>query len=104
MPGGSRYHQAPLVIAPLWYAWLSMAPQDTSVGSPRPRNTSVVSDKIALATVRLVDTRISGVTFGSTCLTSTCRLLAPSAGARSMNGRASTARTCERSVSTERLG
>src|SRR5215469_6131178 len=68
-----------------------MAPQDTSVGLPRPRKVSVVSDKIADATVRLIDTRISGVTFGSTCLTSTWRLVAPSAWARSTNGRASTA-------------
>ena len=43
-----------------------MAPQDTSVGLPSPRNVSVVSDRIAPATVNVLETRINGATLGNT--------------------------------------
>ena len=44
-----------------------MLPQETRVGSPRPRKLSVVSVRIAAATVSVVFANTSGMTLGSTC-------------------------------------
>lgn len=76
-------------MAPESSADFSIPPQDTVVGSPRPRNDSVDSATIALPTARVVLASTSGSTAGSTCLPSTCRCPPPSTCARSMNGRAS---------------
>src|SRR5690606_15519222 len=72
-PGGSRYHHAPPVTAPVSIADLSMAPQETRLGSPSPRNDSVDSEMIALATDNVVLANTSGSTLGSTCLVMMCR-------------------------------
>src|SRR6185437_9738960 len=89
MPGGRTYHQAPRVTAPWNRAWLIIEPQDTSIGLPSPRKASVVSDKIAPATVSVLETRMNGATFGRTWRTTSWPSRAPRALARSMNGRAS---------------
>jgi hypothetical protein len=78
-------------------AVLSIDPHETSVGLPRPRNVSVAWSRIAPATVSVAETRISGVTFGSTWRAMIWVFPAPRARARSMNGRASTASVCARS-------
>src|SRR4029077_5028392 len=64
-PGGTMYHQAPVVIAPTENALSSMEPQETRVGSPRPRKLRVVSVRIAAATVSVVLAKTIGITFGS---------------------------------------
>ncbi len=96
MPGGMRTHQAPLTTSPCTKAWLRMLPHEMAVGSPRPRKVSVVWARMALATVKVPETRMSGATFGSTCRTIIWLFPAPSAFARSTNGRASTASVCAR--------
>ena len=63
-PGGTMNHHAPVVIAPTPKASSSIEPQDTRVGSPRPRKLSVVSVRIATATVRVVLAKTIGITFG----------------------------------------
>jgi hypothetical protein len=65
-PGGRRYHQAPKLIAPAANASSSIEPQDTRNGSPRPRNDSVVSERMAIATVSVVFASTNGITLGST--------------------------------------
>jgi hypothetical protein len=65
-PGGSRYHHAPALIAPALNALSSMVPQETRNGSPSPRKDSVVSERIAMATVKVVLASTSGITLGST--------------------------------------
>ena len=84
-------------MSPLANAVLSIDPQETSVGLPRPRNVRVACERIAPATVSVAETRMSGITLGSTWRTMSWVLLAPSARARSTNGRASTASVCARS-------
>ena len=78
-----RYHHAPRVIAPEPKALSSIVPQLTCSGSPSPRKVSVVSDRIAIATVSVVLARTSGMTLGSTCLLIWCQLPPPSTRARS---------------------
>ena len=76
-------HQDPVVIAPTSNAASSIEPQETRVGSPRPRKLSVVSARIAAATVRVVLAKTIGITFGSTCRVIWCQRPAPSSRARS---------------------
>src|SRR5580658_1374178 len=83
-PGGRMYHQAPAVTAPWLKAWLIIEPQETSVGLPSPRKVSVVSERIALAIVRVPETRMNGMTLGSTWRTISWLSLAPRALARSI--------------------
>src|SRR4029079_6031016 len=78
MPGGSRYHQAPALIAPAENALSSIDPHETRNGSPSPRNDNVVSDRIAIATVRVVLASTIGMTLGSTCRDIWCQCPPPS--------------------------
>src|SRR4029079_14519028 len=78
-PGGIRYHQAPAVTAPCMNAVFSIDPHDTDVGSPRPKKVNVASARMALATVRVLVTRIKGMTLGSTCRVMIWVSVAPSA-------------------------
>ena len=57
-------HQAPVVIAPTPNASSSIEPHETRVGSPSPRKLSVVSERIAIATVSVVFAKTIGITFG----------------------------------------
>src|SRR3954447_21285713 len=59
-------HHAPVVIAPTEKALSSIDPHDTRVGSPSPRKLSVVSERIAIATVSVVLAKTIGMTLGST--------------------------------------
>ena len=77
------YHHAPVVIAPTANAFSSIEPHETRVGSPSPRKLSVVSARIAMATVSVVLAKTMGITFGSTCLRISCPRPAPSTRARS---------------------
>ena len=77
------YHQAPVVIAPTSKARSSIVPQETRVGSPRPRKLSVVSVRMAAATVRVVLAKTIGVTLGRACRVTCCQRPAPSTRARS---------------------
>ena len=77
------YHHDPVVIAPTPNAPSSIEPHETRVGSPRPRKLSVVSERIATATVSVVFAKTIGVTFGSTCRVIWCQRPAPSTRARS---------------------
>ena len=77
------YHHAPVVIAPTSKAASSIDPQEIRVGSPRPRKLSVVSARIAPATVSVVLAKIIGITLGSTCRVIWCQRPAPSTRARS---------------------
>ncbi len=95
-PGGTRYHQCPELTAPASRASCSSAPQDTTVGSLSPRKASVASARIAVEMIRVVWASTSGITFGRTCRDMMCRCPPPSARARSMYGRVSTARVCAR--------
>ncbi len=82
-PGGNRYHQAPAEIAPWSNALSRIGPQEMWNGSPSPRNDSVVSVRIAAATVSVVFANTSGITFGSTYRFICRQWPAPSALARS---------------------
>ena len=77
------YHHAPVVIAPTANASSSIEPHETRVGSPRPRKLSVVSARIATATVSVVFAKTIGITLGSTCRRICCQRPAPSTRARS---------------------
>ena len=77
------YHHAPVVIAPTSKASSSIEPHDTRVGSPRPRKLSVVSARIASATVSVVFANTIGITLGSTCRVIWCQRPAPRTRARS---------------------
>ena len=76
-------HQAPVVIAPTPKASSSIDPQETRVGSPSPRKLSVVSARIAIATVSVVFAKTIGITLGRTCRVIWCQRPAPSTRARS---------------------
>ena len=82
-PGGTKYHQASSVTAPLSNASSSILPQDAFDGSPSPRNDSVASERITIGTVSVVLARISGETFGRMWRDIRCQLDAPSARLRS---------------------
>jgi hypothetical protein len=69
--------------APEPKAFCSVVPQETESGSPSPRNASVLSDRIAIATVRIVLAKIRGPTFGRMWRVLRCHPLAPSARDRS---------------------
>src|SRR3954465_2378187 len=97
-PGASRYHQAPAETAPDVNAPSSIEPHETASGSPRPRNDSVDSDRIATATTSTVLAKMSGTTLGSTCRLTRCQLPAPSARARSTYGRSRTVSVCDRMI------
>ena len=71
------------MIAPTPYASSSIEPHEVRVGSPRPRKLSVVSERIATATVSVVFANTIGTTFGSRCLPIRCRCPAPRARERS---------------------
>ena len=76
-------HQAPVVIAPTLNASSSIVPHETRVGSPRPRKLSVVSVRIATATVSVVLANTIGITLGRMCRVIWCQRPAPSTRARS---------------------
>ena len=78
-----RYHHAPAEMAPPEKASSRIVPQDTAVGSPRPRKDNVVSDRIEIDTASVVFASTSGMTLGSTCRVIWCRSPAPRALARS---------------------
>lgn len=96
IPGGARYHQWPDETAPASRASWSMPPQETIVGSPRPRNARVASVRMALEIPSVVWARTSGITLGSTWRLMMWLCPPPSALARSMYGRDSTAMVCAR--------
>src|SRR5659263_642373 len=58
-----------------------MVPQLKLSGSPRPRNDSVVSERMAMATTSTRLAKMSGITLGRTCLRMMCQLLEPMARA-----------------------
>ena len=62
-------------------------PRTACVGSPRPRNDSVDSDRIEMAMISTVLAKISGSTLGRICLRRTHGVRAPSARDRSTNVR-----------------
>lgn len=96
MPGGTRYHQSPELTDPASRASCSSPPQDTTAGSPSPRKARVASARIAEEMISVVCARMSGITLGSTCRDMMCQCPPPSALARSMYGRDSTASVCAR--------
>ncbi len=96
MPGGTRYHQCPALIAPASRASCSSPPHETTVGSPSPRNARVASARMAEEMISVVWASTNGITLGSTCRLMTCQCPPPSARARSMYGRVSTASVCAR--------
>src|SRR5262249_39991166 len=61
-PGGTIAHQAPVEIAARWNAFSITFPSEIRLGSPRPRNASAVSSKIATAIVSTVFAISSGAT------------------------------------------
>ena len=61
-----------------------MVPHEVRVGSPSPRKLSVVSERMAIATVSVVLAKTIGITLGSTCFDIWCQRPAPIARARSM--------------------
>src|SRR5918996_1972502 len=63
-PGGTSHHQFPAVPAPAPNADSRIVPHEVLSGSPRPRNDSVVSERMAMATSRTVLAKMSGPTFG----------------------------------------
>ncbi len=67
-PGGITYHHASALGAPDSNAFSSIVPHEIRVGSPRPRNDSAASERIATATIRTVLAKISGSVFGRMCL------------------------------------
>ena len=67
-PGGITYHHAPALGAPDENAFSSIEPHEMRVGSPRPRNASAASDRIATATIRTVLAKISGSVLGRMCV------------------------------------
>ena len=81
-PGGTIAHHAPDEIAARSNAFSITFPSEVRLGSPRPRNESAVSSKIATATVRTVFAIRSGATWGSTCRSTIRVWPAPSARAR----------------------
>lgn len=96
IPGGARYHQWPDETAPASRASWSIPPQETTVGSPRPRKASVASVRIAVEMPSVVCASTSGITFGSTWRVMMWPWPPPRALARSMYGRDSTAIVCAR--------
>jgi hypothetical protein len=82
-PGGTSHHQFPAVAAPALNAPSRMVPHDTLVGSPSPRNDSVLSERMAMATRSTVLAKIMGPTLGRMCLVVRCQPPAPRARARS---------------------
>ena len=88
-PGGSRIHQSPALTAPTCWASCRVVPQDSFVGSLRPRKARVASMRMAADTESVVWARISGARFGRTWRRMTCQSPAPRAFARSTYGRAS---------------
>ena len=59
------YHQAPCADARRpRSAFSSIVPHEIRVGSPRPRNESAASERIATATISTVLAKISGSMFG----------------------------------------
>ena len=67
-PGGITYHHAPALGAPDSNAFSSIVPHEIRVGSPRPRNDSAASERIATATISTVLAKISGSVFGQDVL------------------------------------
>ena len=67
-----------------WTGASIIVPHDLDFGSPSPRKDSCDSDRIAIAIVRIVFAKITGIRFGVMCLITTCASLAPSARDRSM--------------------
>ena len=60
-PGGTIHHQYPENAAPAERLLQDRAPRELlALGSGRPRNESVVSVRIAIATMRMVFAKISG--------------------------------------------
>lgn len=96
MPGGTRYHQFPELTAPASRASWSSPPHDRTVGSLTPRKASVASARTEDEIISVVWASTRGITLGSTCRDMTCQCPPPSAFARSMYGRDSTARVCAR--------
>src|SRR3954453_5041747 len=97
-PGGTKYHQSPWATAPDWLAESSRVPHDGLLGSPRPRNESVDSDRIDSAMISTVLAKISGSTLGRICLRRIQVLPAPSACERSTNVRSFTDSTWLRMI------
>ena len=63
-PGGTTYHQAPALGAPDSKPASSIVPHEMLFGSPRPRNASPASARIATATISTVLAKISGIVLG----------------------------------------
>ena len=82
-PGGTTYHQAPALGAPASKPFSIIDPHEIEVGSPRPRNASAASARIATATISTVLAKISGSALGRTWRRMMYQSLAPNARARS---------------------
>ena len=96
MPGGISHHHQPAESAPAVNDSSMIRPHEIALGSPRPRIASVVSDRIASATISTAFANNTGNTFGRTCRVMRCQCPAPSARERSMYGRSFTLRACAR--------
>src|SRR4029079_978255 len=64
--GPISHHHACNDNAPAWNAYSINVPQDFDNGLPSPRNDSADSDKIAIAIVRIVFAKMTGIRLGST--------------------------------------
>ena len=95
-PGGTIAHHAPVEIAARWNAFSIIFPSEIRLGSPRPRNASAVSSKIATAIVKTVFAISSGATCGRTWRTMIRPWPAPSERARLTYTRSRTLLTCAR--------
>ncbi len=89
-PGGKNAHHAPADTAPRLNAKFSIFPQLMTVGSPRPMNARVDSDRIARLTTRTALAIISGRTSGTMCRRMMWLSDAPMARARDTNFRSRT--------------
>ena len=85
VPGATRYAHSGMPAAPLCQALRSMLPQLKFRGSPRPRNESVVSERMAMATTSTVLAKMSGKTLGRMWRRMVCVFVEPMALARSTN-------------------
>src|SRR3954449_5673009 len=81
-PGGISHHHQPAVIAPPVNAFSMIRPHE--IPDDRPRIASVVSARIASATIKIVFANSTGNTLGRTWRVTVCQCEPPSARDRPM--------------------
>src|SRR5215467_1892697 len=97
-PGGMKNHQAPRPIAPDSNAKCSIVPHEVWTGSPRPRNESVASARMAPPITSTVLAKMSGMTFGRMCTRRIRKLDAPSERILVTNCRSRSESVCDRTM------